>query len=73
MLDVIVESRDHCAKKTKPKAVRIALANTAISSCFKPQTPAIKITTAIEVKRCTAFVTIFLLALCTEHFSKHGK
>ena len=63
MLEVILESRDHWAKNAMPRAVNIVLANTAISFCCRPQTPASNIMTVMVVNRWTALTMIFLLAL----------
>jgi hypothetical protein len=46
-----------------PKAVRIEVANTAISLCSNPQMAAIITMAAIEVKSCSALIMIFLLPL----------
>jgi hypothetical protein len=36
MLEVMFESNDHLAKNAIPKAVKMVLANKAISFCLKP-------------------------------------
>ena len=57
------ESSDHCAKKAIPSAVKMVLANAAISFCLNPQIPESKMASTIVVNKCNPLIIIFLRSL----------
>ena len=68
MLEVMFESNDHLAKNAIPKAVKMVLANKAISFCLKPHTPVSRMMAVIVVNNLTALMAIFLRLLSRRVF-----
>ena len=58
-LDVIFDNSDHCAKKAIPSAVKMVLANAAISFCLNPQIPESKMAKTMVVNKFNPLIINF--------------